>query len=90
MEALNYNSLKTSCAIAKERGETFYRFEDSEYASGAYFDNYRENDKDYSINQIVLDALGNIPIITAKMWQDLEKDVKQYGLYHSYRLAIAP
>ncbi|MFY0744771.1 class 1b ribonucleoside-diphosphate reductase subunit alpha [Solibacillus silvestris] len=90
MEALNYNSLKTSCAIAKERGETFYRFEDSDYASGAYFDNYRENDKDYSINQIVMDALGNIPIITAKMWQELEKDVKQYGLYHAYRLAIAP
>ncbi|MFS0878053.1 ribonucleoside-diphosphate reductase subunit alpha [Solibacillus isronensis] len=90
MEALNYNSLKTSCAIAKERAETFYRFEDSDYASGAYFDNYRENDKDYSISQIVLDALGNIPIITAKMWQELEKDVKQYGLYHAYRLAIAP
>lgn len=90
MEALNYFSLKTSCSIAKERGETFYRFEDSDYASGAYFDNYRENDKDYSINQIVLDALGNVPIITAKMWQELEKDVKQYGLYHAYRLAIAP
>lgn len=89
MEALNYFSIKTSCAIAKERGETFYRFEDSDYASGVYFDKYR----DKSINLVtenVYKALGNVPQITSAMWRELEKDVKQYGLYHSYRLAIAP
>ena len=31
-----------------------------------------------------------IPIITKKMWQTLKQDVMQYGLFHSYRLAIAP
>ena len=40
MEAMNYYSLKASMEIAKERGETFYRFEDSDYASGVYFDQY--------------------------------------------------
>ena len=38
----------------------------------------------------VLKALGNIPIITKKMWQTLKEEVMQYGLFHSYRLAIAP
>ena len=40
MEAMNYYSLKSSMEIAKERGETFYRFEESDYASGVYFDQY--------------------------------------------------
>ena len=40
MEAMNYYSLKASMEIAKERGETFYRFEESDYASGVYFDQY--------------------------------------------------
>ena len=34
-EALNFYSIKASMNIAKKRGETFYRFEDSEYANGA-------------------------------------------------------
>ena len=89
MEALNYFSLKTSCSIAKERGETFYRFEDSDYASGVYFDKYRDKSIEL-VTENVFKALGNVPQITSAMWRELENDVKQYGLYHAYRLAIAP
>ncbi|MEW9577347.1 class 1b ribonucleoside-diphosphate reductase subunit alpha [Bacillus toyonensis] len=89
MEAMNYYSLKTSMTIAKERGETFYRFEDSDYASGIYFNQYVDK-TDQEQSAVVLKALGNIPIITKKMWQSLKKEVMQYGLFHSYRLAIAP
>jgi ribonucleoside-diphosphate reductase alpha chain len=89
MEAINYYSLKTSMEIARERGESFYRFEDSDYASGIYFDPYLDNEEQER-SPIVLKALGNIPIITQKMWQSLKEDVMQYGLFHSYRLAIAP
>jgi ribonucleoside-diphosphate reductase alpha chain len=89
MEAMNYYSLKTSMEIAKERGETFYRFEDSDYASGVYFDSYLDM-VEREPSPIVLKALGNIPLITQKMWQTLKLDVMQYGLFHSYRLAIAP
>ncbi|WP_036215121.1 class 1b ribonucleoside-diphosphate reductase subunit alpha [Lysinibacillus sphaericus] len=89
MEAMNYYSLKSSMEMAKEKAETFYRFEDSDYASGIYFDQY-VNKTEEELSPAVLKALGNIPIITGKMWELLKQDVMQYGLFHSYRLAIAP
>ncbi|ACA39437.1 class 1b ribonucleoside-diphosphate reductase subunit alpha [Lysinibacillus sphaericus] len=89
MEAMNYYSLKSSMEMAKEKAETFYRFEDSDYASGIYFDQY-VNKTEEELSPAVLKALGNIPIITSKMWGLLKQDVMQYGLFHSYRLAIAP
>ncbi|MFC7686064.1 class 1b ribonucleoside-diphosphate reductase subunit alpha [Ureibacillus sp. GCM10028918] len=89
MEALNYYSLKSSMEIAKERGETFYQFEESEYANGNYFESYiNKEEKEYLPESIR--ALGNVPIITANMWKELAEDVKEYGLFHSYRLAVAP
>ncbi|OCX63911.1 ribonucleotide-diphosphate reductase subunit alpha [Lysinibacillus sp. AR18-8] len=89
MEAMNYYSLKSSMEMAKEKAATFYRFEDSDYASGSYFDQYI-NKTEEELSPAVLKALGNIPIITNKMWETLKQDVMQYGLFHSYRLAIAP
>jgi ribonucleoside-diphosphate reductase alpha chain len=89
MEALNYFSIKSSMEIAKERGETFYRFEDSEYASGTYFEQYVRKDE-REMSQPVQKALGSIPTITQNMWEKLKQDVMQHGLFHSYRLCIAP
>ncbi|MGY4795845.1 class 1b ribonucleoside-diphosphate reductase subunit alpha [Lysinibacillus sp. FSL K6-0057] len=89
MEAMNYYSLKSSMEMAKEKAATFYRFEDSDYASGSYFDQYITKTEE-ELSPVVLKALGNIPIITNKMWETLKQDVMQYGLFHSYRLAIAP
>jgi ribonucleoside-diphosphate reductase alpha chain len=89
MEAMNYYSLKSSMEIAKERGETFYRFEDSDYASGVYFDPYVDKEEQ-DVSSTVLKALGNISVITKKMWQTLKEEVMEYGLFHSYRIAIAP
>lgn len=89
MEAMNFYSLKSSMEMAKEKAASFYRFEDSDYASGSYFDQY-VNKIDEELSPVVLKALGNIPIITKNMWETLKQDVMQYGLFHSYRLAIAP
>ncbi|MEK3727029.1 class 1b ribonucleoside-diphosphate reductase subunit alpha [Lysinibacillus sp. FSL W8-0953] len=89
MEAMNFYSLKSSMEMAKEKAATFYRFEDSDYASGSYFDQY-VNKIDEELSPVVLKALGNVPIITKNMWETLKQDVMQYGLFHSYRLAIAP
>jgi ribonucleoside-diphosphate reductase alpha chain len=89
IEAMNYYSLKSSMEIAKERGETFYRFEDSDYASGVYFDPYVDKEEQ-DVSFTVLKALGNISVITKKMWQTLKEEVMEYGLFHSYRIAIAP
>lgn len=89
MEAMNYYSLKSSMMIAKEKSTTFHRFENSEYASGAYFESYVTKEQ-AQLSPIVLKALGTIPVITKEMWQQLKEDVMEYGLFHSYRLAIAP
>lgn len=86
---VNYYSLKRSMEIAKEKGETFLDFEKSEYANGNYFDKYvKENylPKTEKIKAIFKD----IEIPSIKQWEELKQDVKKYGVYHAYRLAIAP
>ncbi len=89
MESLNYHSLKASMEIAKQKNETFYRFEESDYASGVYFETYI-NKEDKELAPEVIKALGGTPIINQNMWDKLKKQVQKYGLFHSYRLAIAP
>lgn len=88
-EALNYYSIKSSMLIAKEREATFYGFEKSDYATGVYFDQY-VNKEEPVLSDKTKKALGNIPIITATMWRNLKELVMKHGLYHSYRLAVAP
>ncbi|WP_312753628.1 class 1b ribonucleoside-diphosphate reductase subunit alpha [Rummeliibacillus suwonensis] len=89
MEALNYYSLKASMLIAKEKGETFYGFDKSEYANGQYFEHYIHKQEKMPTEK-VQKALGNVPIITADMWKKLKKNVMKYGVFNAYRLAVAP
>ena len=89
MEAVNYYTMLASMEMAKETGVKFYRFEDSEYANGAYFESYvNKEEKELSVEAIR--ALGNVPLITREMWQQLKDDVQKYGLKNAYRSAIAP
>lgn len=89
MEAMNYYSLKASVQIAKETGETFHRYEESDYANGNYFESYIDR-KELDLCDEAKKALGNVPFITKNDWQMLKKDVQKYGVFHSYRLAVAP
>lgn len=89
MEALNYYSLKSSVAIAKENEVTFEGFEQSDYATGVYFEPFIHAERS-PLNDTVLKALGNIPEITEEMWLALKVDVMTHGLFHAYRLAVAP
>lgn len=87
--AVNYYSLVRSNEIAKERGITFYGFEGSAYADGSYFTQYISEDitpKDEAIAKL----FNGIYLPTVADWLTLAADVAEYGLYHSYRLAIAP
>ena len=86
---MNYWTLVESNRIAKERGETFYKFEKSKYADGTYFDKYLEND--YTPKSDVVKALfENHFLPTAKDWEELRDAVMKDGLYNSQRLAVAP
>ena len=86
---MNYYSLKRSMEIAKERQETFKDFEKSSYATGAYFEKYLTTD--YTPTTPRIQALfEGMAIPTIEDWKVLKEDVQTHGLYHAYRLAIAP
>ena len=86
---VNYYSIKRSMEIAKEKNETFKDFDKSEYANGNYFRKYIENDYTAK-SEIVKKIFEGMYIPTNEDWFKLSEDVKKYGLYNAYRLAIAP
>lgn len=87
-EALDYFSLKASVKIAEETGVNFYGYEGSEYATGEYIS--RKLDVRPALTEKAAKALGTVPVITDQMWKDLQEEIDTYGVYHSYRLAVAP
>ncbi|MFD2116276.1 class 1b ribonucleoside-diphosphate reductase subunit alpha [Paenibacillus yanchengensis] len=86
---MNYYSLEQSMIIAKERKEQFKDFDRSEYAKGTYFDRYVSTDF-----RPILDGVkalfDGMYIPGPADWEKLREQVQQHGLYHAYRLAIAP
>ncbi len=86
---MNYYSLEKSMEIAKTRGIAFKDFERSEYAKGTYFEKYLENDY-RPLTEKVRTLFAGIQIPTPSDWASLKEQVQRYGLYHAYRLAIAP
>ena len=88
-EIINYASLFESCWIAKETQEAFVGFEKSKYADGSYFEKYinrGEHTFKYDITRKIFEHL----VPTQKDWIALANDVKENGLYHQNRLAVAP
>ncbi|TMV50199.1 class 1b ribonucleoside-diphosphate reductase subunit alpha [Paenibacillus mesophilus] len=87
--AMNYYSIEKSMDIARSRGVTFHGFEKSEYAKGTYFERYERTD--YRPTSDKAKALfDGIELPSPQDWQKLKGLVQQHGLYHAYRLAIAP
>jgi ribonucleoside-diphosphate reductase, alpha subunit len=86
---MNFHSLERSMEIARDKGITFKDFEKSEYAKGPYFDKYLN--RDYLPKTEKVQALfEGIAIPNREDWQRLKEQVIQHGIYHAYRLAIAP
>lgn len=86
---LNYWTLVESNHIAKERGQSFYEFHKSKYADGSYFDQYTREEFRFKYD-IVRQLFDTIFIPTRADWEALKQSVIKYGLYHGYRLAVAP
>lgn len=87
--SVNYYSIKASMEIAKERNQSFVGFENSDYATGKYFEKYYEQDYNPVSDKLKL-IFQYIKVPTPQDWKMLANDVKMYGMYHAYRLAIAP
>ncbi len=86
---MNFYSLEKSMEIAKETGKTFLGFEQSEYAKGTYFNKYLTNDYSPRTEKAKL-LFEGMHIPTSEDWAELQQKVQKYGVYHAYRLAIAP
>lgn len=86
---LNYWTLKASNKIARERQESFYNFEKSDYANGKYFDKYLTKDFAPKSSK-VKELFKGIFIPTKSDWQELKEAVMRDGLYHQNRIAVAP
>ncbi|QNK64467.1 class 1b ribonucleoside-diphosphate reductase subunit alpha [Pedobacter sp. PAMC26386] len=86
---VNFYSIQSSMEIAKEKNETFVGFEASEYANGNYFASYVAQDI-VPLNDKIAVLFEGMTIPSAADWTALSNEVKENGLYHAYRLAIAP
>ncbi|PGL69698.1 class 1b ribonucleoside-diphosphate reductase subunit alpha [Bacillus sp. AFS055030] len=86
---VNFYSIEKSMLIAKETGKTFKDFEKSEYAKGTYFEKYTSKSYEPKTDK-VKELFNGIYIPNEFDWVTLSKQVQAYGLYNSYRLAIAP
>ncbi len=86
---MNYYSLEASMEIAKERGKTFVGFEKSSYKDGSYFDKYLSRDYLPQTDK-VKELFEGVHIPTIEDWNNLKAQVQEHGIYHAYRLAIAP
>lgn len=87
--AVNFYSIEQSMKTAKDRGETFYGFKQSEYGTGEYFDKYVSTDY-LPKTEKVAQLFADITLPTPEHWRLLKVAVMEHGLYHAYRMAIAP
>lgn len=86
---MNFYTIERSMQIAKEKGEKFKDFEKSDYYNGIYFEKYVT--KDYlPQTDKVKELFEDIHIPTKEDWDRLKNKVREHGLYHAYRMAIAP
>ncbi|WP_028298492.1 class 1b ribonucleoside-diphosphate reductase subunit alpha [Olivibacter sitiensis] len=86
---VNYYSIETSMEISRERGIQFEGFEKSDYANGSYFDKYISNEF-FPVTDRVKELFEGVEIPSPVEWEKLKQDVMQHGMYHAYRMAIAP
>lgn len=84
---INFYTLQYSNDVAAKTGISYTDFEKSTYFTGEYF-----NDRGaiYPTRPSVIKQFEGIYIPTDEDWKKLEEDIKEKGLYHAYRQAIAP
>lgn len=85
--AVNFYSLQYSMELAKKTESKFYKFEQSKYADGSYFNGRGEI---LPKTEKVKALLSHISFPTNQDWLELKEHVMTHGLYNSHRLAVAP
>ena len=86
-----YASLKASNNLARERGEYFAEFPQSDYASGVFFDSYDPAEFAPQTEKVKeLFANSSITTPSAEDWEQLKQDVAKHGLYNRNLQAVPP
>lgn len=87
-----YHALRTSNMIARERGEKFYNFEKSKYASGEFFDKYLTGEFGEIRTEKVRKLVQGSSLVppTVEDWKQLKEDVMKYGLFNQNLQAVPP
>lgn len=89
--AIAYYAVRESNRIAKERGETFFGFEQSKYATGEYFDKYTEQHWHPKTKEAeAIFEKYKIDLPTPADWVKLKNSVMKHGLYNGYLQAVPP
>ncbi|MBN9175823.1 MAG: class 1b ribonucleoside-diphosphate reductase subunit alpha [Microbacterium sp.] len=84
-----FHALRASNQIAIERGTTFDGFEESTYASGAFFDKYTDAAWQPQTEK-VKELFAGIHIPTQEDWQELKASVQKHGIYNQNLQAVPP
>ncbi|WP_293953238.1 class 1b ribonucleoside-diphosphate reductase subunit alpha [uncultured Corynebacterium sp.] len=89
--AVLYQCLRASNKIARERGQRFANFENSDYASGVYFDGFDPADfvpRTDKVKSLFENSTIHTP--SAEEWAQLKADVMEHGLFNRYLQAVPP
>lgn len=86
---MNYYSIERSMQIAMERNERYVDFEKSNYATGEYFVKYETTNYAPKSEKVKV-LFEGMDVPTQADWTALKEAVMKNGLFHAYRLAIAP
>ena len=89
--AIMYAALRASNKLARERGEYFSEFPESDYASGEFFDRYDPADFAPRTEKVKeLFAKSSIHTPSAEEWAQLKVDVAKHGIYNRNLQAVPP
>ncbi|TDS84712.1 ribonucleoside-diphosphate reductase class Ib alpha subunit [Nesterenkonia aurantiaca] len=84
-----YHALRASNQIAIESGQSFDGFENSQYASGEFFEKYTEQLWAPATDK-VRTLFGHVSIPTQEDWRELKASVMAHGIYNQNLQAVPP
>ncbi|VXB98360.1 ribonucleoside-diphosphate reductase (major subunit) [Microbacterium sp. 8M] len=84
-----FHALRASNKLAIERGTAFDGFEDSTYASGAFFDKYIEQEW-VPATEKVKELFAGHHIPTQADWVELKESIQKHGIYNQNLQAVPP
>jgi len=86
-----YHAIRASNLLAQERGQKFFGFEDSKYATGEYFEKYVERTWEPRTARVAeLFAEAGVHIPTQDDWRELAASVQEHGIYNQNLQAVPP